>query len=304
MLTKALAILALSTTTFAQPAGDPPPQTDPRPPSQAQRQPPQDPESLQKRLTQTLEFAKRIVEKHEAALAQLAQGQDPKEVMRELRSPELRKGFNGNAHHLRAQGQPQGPGDNAHKHSPPQSISKRDLKRVRNFIKENLPDIDSKLQMIEKMSPNSTEKLLARLAPKVIEILRLKEVNPTMSGLKIDELKAGLNYVNATTEYRAIVNAESSDQSQLDEALEVVRKAASDRFDSQVQIKQFEIHELTMRIQQLHIALENLTDQRDDQVQAQVNAAQKNTGTSAKRAARFKQRLLESQQTQQSDEKP
>ena len=92
MLTKALITLSLSAATlYAQPIGDPPPPQDARKTSEATNQDDnRDTESLKQRLEQTLSFAQRIVEKHEAAIAQLEAGDDPREVMRSLRLHEAR----------------------------------------------------------------------------------------------------------------------------------------------------------------------------------------------------------------------
>ena len=147
---KILAILLMTCPAFAQPEGTPPPPIAEQ--AQTEKNSPQDAETLRKRLAQTLEFAKRIVEKNEAAIEQLDQGQDPRVVMKELRSPQLRRAMS-DQRRMR----PQGATADTHQHPPQPNISKRDLKRVRNFINEHLPEIDSQLQMIEKMSPNSTE---------------------------------------------------------------------------------------------------------------------------------------------------
>jgi hypothetical protein len=225
---------------------------------------------------QTLNFAKRIVEKHEAALAQLDAGESPREVMHFLRTPNSRQEMRmANRMHSGSRGM-EDPG--LKDQTPPPMLSKHELQRVRSFIAENLQQIDSQLRKIEAISPEGTEKLLRRLAPKVLDILHLQEGNPTLSTLKLDELKAGLAYVDASRKYRSLLKSESSDQAALNQAEEVVRVAASARFDAQVQIKQFEIHQLTMRIQQLHIALKDLNAQRDDQVQAQVNSSKRTPG--------------------------
>jgi hypothetical protein len=276
MLTKThlakLAVLAMiCSLATAQPHRDrlPPEQ------QQAEQEAQANPDTLRKRLLQTLNFAKRIVEKHEAALAQLDAGEDPREVIRALRSPESRQGKQqGKRLHAQALGRE----DSAQApHSPPPMLTKQELKEVRAFIAEHLLDVVA-LKQVEAISPDSTERLLGRLAPKVLEILRLQNDNSALSSLKLDELKAGLFYVEAARHYRGLLRTGSQDQAAIEQAEQQVRQAASDRFDAQVHIKQYEIHQLTMRIEQLHDALEVLNTQRDNQVDAQVNAARRTPG--------------------------
>lgn len=275
MLTKALAILAMcAQCCLAQPTGDPPPPPpdDHRIAERGEKAPPST-EDLRKRLLQTLQFAKRIVETHEAALAQLEEGEDPTIVMRELRAPQVR----------RAKRQTQDPNarpgiQESTQKTPPPMITDSDLDRVRAFIAQHLPEIDSKLKSVEQLSPDATKRLVHRLAPKVLEIEMLNAEDPTMGSLKLDELKAGLTYIDASNHYRGLLRAGVNDEERISNAEERVRKAASARFDAQVQIKQYEIHMLNKRIMQLHEALEELNAQRESQVEAQVQAARRTPG--------------------------
>ncbi|MEQ9205859.1 MAG: hypothetical protein RLN78_00665 [Phycisphaerales bacterium] len=284
MFRPTLAILAMTCSfAFAQPDHQPEDQREFRPPPMKERDSQHDAESLRKRLVQTLEFAKRIVEKHESALAQLDAGADPKEVIRNLRTPDDRQLFRKASHNSKDE-------MNFGKQQPKRGsaepeLTKNDLKRVRGFIKQHLPEMDAQLSQFEAMNPAVTERLVARLAPIALEILNLEQSNPTMSQLKLDELKAGLMYNEASRHYRGLLRTGSQDNEAIKQAEEDVRVAASARFDAQVQIKQYEIHQLTMRIQQLHTALEELNDQRDDQVEAQVISASKTPGPRFNRQA-------------------
>jgi len=278
---KALTILILtSSPALAEP---PPPEQASTQEASTSEQPlhtqaPINAENLRKRLLHTLEFAKRIVEKHEEALAQLDAGDDPRQVMRALRTPELRRAMRDTGR-MKASSTTIGARQPAPQiQNLPPELSKRELKKVRAFIAEHLKDVDAQLAIVEKMTPEAIDRLLGRLAPKILDIIQLNESNPVMAELKLDELKAGLHYVEAARQYRGLLRSGSNDQDALDQAEQQVRDAASDRFDAQVQIKQYEIHQLTQRITQLHTALEELNTQRDDQVNAQVNASKRTPG--------------------------
>jgi len=269
-----LAILAVTSSwAIAQPQGDPPPRQDP-PEIRNDQGTPASPDALRERLLHTLDFAKRIVEKHEAALAQLDAGDNPREVMRALRSPEPRRATR-DTQRMNSFNTEEIPESQDGSSIPPPMPTKDDLIQVRAFIAENLPKIDAHLTQIESLDPNATDQLVARLAPKVLEILHLKNENSALSTLKLDELKAGLDFTNASRQYRMLLKSPSNDPDALAKAEQQVRDAATARFDAQVHIKQFEIHQLTQRIQQLHKALAELNAQRDDQVEAQVQSAQR-----------------------------
>lgn len=293
MFIKPLAILALSATVaLAQPPEDRDPNHDPAAliKEKTKHTDLSDPESLRKRLTRTLNFAQRIVQKHEAALAQLDAGESPREVMRSLRTPDDRKTFDqaresrkpentrAMAASMRTESADSDPTfeDDYQATRPPpfaDSVQTEDLVRVRDFIEHQLPEVHSKLKQVESLSPPAAEQLVTLLSHKVLEILSLEQVDPTLSDLKLRELKAGLSYTEASRDYRMLLRQPPSDRSKLTNAEGRVRKAASDRFDAQVQIKQYEIHRLTLRIQELHEALDELNEQRDEQVDAQVESA-------------------------------
>ena len=295
---KALAIstaalmLQATTPVFAQPDHTRPP--PPRGPSELEIEPldapvnearpnegePRDAESLRKRLNQTLAFAQRIVETHEAALAQLDSGESPREVMRLLRSPEMQRGSI-NARRVREQSG--NPGEGSLNPTEPPEMSPRDAKRVRSFIAQHLETIDAQLMQVEQISPEATKRLIGRLAPKILEILHLEEEEPAIAALKLDELKSGLAFIEVAGQYRGMLRTPGTSDSDIEAAKERVRQAASDRFDAQVQIKQYEIHQLTMRIQELHIALDDLNSQRDTQVESMIVAAAKNPRSHAGR---------------------
>ncbi len=294
MLTKTLAILAIScTAVLAQPANDQQPSSPPER-QRANHDSAESKEALQKRLSQTLEFAKRIVEKHEAALEQLDAGQSPSEVMRELRSPQNQQMMR-DAKRSQASTQSQDHQSARGQRPSPPTLSEHDLKDTRAFITEHLPRIDAQLQQIESLNPKAAERLAAQLSPKILDVVRLRKSDPAMASLKLEDLKAGLSYVDAARKYRSLLRSGSQDQSQIDLAKQKVEKAANARFDAQVHIKQYEIHQLSSRINQLHEALEELNAQRDEQVQAQVLTAK-----SAPRP-RFNR---QPKRRSQSDEKP
>lgn len=277
------AILLLSSTAaIAQPIDDRPP-----PPSHDRLNPhnsdsiegkpkeddPRDEESLRKRLNQTLAFAQRIVETHEAALAQLDAGENPRDVMRELRSPEFQRGT---ITARRTRDGSANSGENSLKPTDAPEINQRDAKRIRNFIAEHLSSIDTQLKQVEQISPEASKRLISRLAPKILEILHLEQDDPTLATLKLNELKSGLTLIEVSGQYRGLMRSSGTSQSDLNAAKDLVRLAASDRFDAQVQIKQHEISQLMMRIQELHTALEDLNSQRDEQVESMIIAAGKN----------------------------
>ncbi len=281
MFTRSLVILALALTTGSsamalQPQNhsgdDATIATKEQAKNQAEKQAKkQDPEALRKRLLHTLEFAKRVVEKHESALAQLDAGDDPRQVMKSLRTPEFRR-FVRTTMKSASVANDQDSSGTRRKPSA-SNITPQELKAVRRFITKHLGQIDSQLNYIEQLHPNSTKPLVIRLAPKILEIIRINDQDPEFAALKLEDLKAGLLFLDASRMYHAQLRPGKADESALKQAEQNLYDAATVRFDVQVKIKQYEIDLLQARVENLRTALDDLGKQRDEQVNAQVQAA-------------------------------
>ena len=211
------------------------------------------------------EFASRILEKTDAALEQLDGGADPSEVVRSIRTPEMR-------HRLRAR-DARRPADDQGGDASGASLGPEQLERVRAFIADELQGVDEPLSRVERLGPNAGQRLLRRLAPRVLDILDTREDDPELGGSMLTELRAGLEFVESMRRYRQALRAGIEDGDELDAMEREIRDAARTRFDAQVLIKKHEINQLMARLSSLSGALDELITQRDERIDAQVDSA-------------------------------
>lgn len=253
------ASLAVPTLTFAaQPAqrGDPPPLREGET---------LDAQTLRERLERMRDFAARILEQNEQALERLDAGEDPQDVVRALRVP----GGRAMAGHSPGMNEPIRAGFQRARNR----LSEDDLGRVRAFISEHFPRMDEQLESIEQIGPLAADRFVERLAPRILEIIETREHDPALATLQLDELRAGLAFVEATREYRRLRREQPEDQDGLAEAADRVRDAARQRFETQVALKNHEIERLSARVLELKDALTELRGDAEAYISAQVEAA-------------------------------
>jgi hypothetical protein len=237
-------------------------------PSPTQSTEPIDRERLVERLERTIEFSQRIIEKNQEALERLKEGEDPREVLRSMRAPDLQRSMREKREPRRTERQ----------RPPVEPISDEDSDRIRAYIAEHLPEVEDQLDQIAALGPDAVRPVMTRLATPITEIMRLETTDPTLAKLKLAEFRAGLAYVEAVRLYRVALRT-GAPQSERDTRRAKVEQAASARFDTLVRIKLHEIETLSARVESLRASLDELVAQRDDQIQAQIDSASRTPGT-------------------------
>lgn len=224
-----------------------------------------DSEGLRAQLERMSAFAERMLEKNKKAIEMLDDGADPSQVMRTLRTPDLER-FSRDVqpvrgHPVSADREPR--------------ISDQRLDEARVFIAKNLPRMDEQLSKVDRLGPSASRKIVSRMAPRILDIIDTGRVDPELSGLKLDDLRSGLSYVEATRILRVTMRDRPEDADALREAERGVLDAARARFDAQVKLKEHEISRLSERIQELRGALDDLNDQRDSFIESQLESAKR-----------------------------
>lgn len=274
MLITALLIARGATAQQSEP--DPREQTPPRAEGQnASAADPVDRDAIIERLERTIDFSQRIIEKNREALERLNNGEDPREVIRSLRAPDLQRTMREKRAERRPDRDPPAPSD---------TLSDRQIERVRAFIAEHLPEVNEQIGHIEALGPGVVRPVMSRLVPPIEEIMRLERTDPTLSRLKLAEFRAGLAYVEAVRLYRVSLRS-GAPESERETRRARVESAAAARFDTLVRIKLHEIETLGARIEQLRASLDVLVEQRDEQIEAQVESASRTPGTRLSRPA-------------------
>lgn len=218
-----------------------------------------DAEALRERIERMIVFAERIVEKNAEALAMLDGGADPEAVIEALRTPEF-----GRARHAMS--------PLTRREVSPDRLDPETMRRVRRYIKDHIPRLDEPLTSIEQVGPEGARRLVAKLAPRIMEIMEIQDRDPAQARLKLVELTSGLDILEHARVYRLLTERGGGDD-ELRSAREQLRVAVERRFDAQIRLKELEIERLSERVGRLRASLTGLKGERDAQIARQVEAA-------------------------------
>ncbi len=258
-------------------AAQPPVGEQPRPREDARqgepgRQPidgPRAKERLDRRLAE-LTRAEEIVRE---AQRRIDAGESPADVMREadeatrslfreamqdrFRSPRPERG----GEDQRPQdGEPRGPG--GWRGGP---LSQEEREKIAEFVKEHLPVLHGKLETIRANDPAAADRLLMRLAPRVREALSAQRRDPDLFRLRVDDIRAGLDVIDAVTALREARQA-SKPAEQLTALRETLRGALMRQFDVRIQLQEFEVQALKKRIASIESEVASKKERRSELV--------------------------------------
>ncbi len=275
----ALAIAALATNASrahdGQPA-DPPPPSDASGASRAQDRPPLfDREVLMERLRRRLDEVQRERSMVEGALARLEKGDSPREVMRDLRpgmpggmGPRgLRPGVGPGEGPMRPEGRgmgrdhdgpPHRPGEGAHGRGP--ESARMDPGAMIDALRERAPRLAEALERARQQGPEEFERMMSRWAPRLREAMVLRERDPEMFRLRVEELQASFGVFEAVRAARVAGQGPEAER-----ARERVREAVGAQFEARLAVQAREVESLTKRLDELKSRVEK---QRTDRASA------------------------------------
>ena len=230
-------------------------------------------DALRARLNRSISRAQQMLEIHQAALTKLDAGASPTEVLAEIKllgkaqfSPRGQRPAGSRQNH---------DGADDGKNQPRHAMGPKDRMQMHKFLEKNFPELWNNLQPILKHNPENADRLLGRMSPQIREIMLLETDQPDLAKLKVQEMHAGLMFVEATRHYRVIKNKRSASESEIAEANEVLQQAASKRFDVQLEAKQYEIAQLEARLNELKASINQIEDRREEEIDRMLAAADK-----------------------------
>jgi len=231
-----------------------------------------DPDALRARLSRSIERAQDLIKLHEDALAKLDEGSSPAEVLKGMKL----QGFARRP----VTGQPSTDADRRDERRknlqmgdgrPPMSPAHR--QQLLGFLREHLPDLWKNLEPIAKANPASADRLVGRMSPQIDEILLLKKSEPELAKIKIDEIRSGLEFVEASREFRVLMKDNEATDTQREVAFAKLHKAATERFDVQLRAKEYEVAMLEARLNELKDSINSIEHRRDREVENMMLAA-------------------------------
>lgn len=218
---------------------------EPQPDEQAEsaREVPNEQAALRERLERTIERNEAMLERHREALERLTAGESPREVLRMLR---WRSGPREGARPAPGPDREQAP--RVERRSP--ELTPEAKARLRQFLKEHLPSMDTQLTQVEAVDERAADRLFERLAPQIREVASDMDRDPDYGRLKLGELRAGLAVVDATQRLRMLgPDAAESERAKAEKSL---REAISARFDARIRLREHELERLANRLTELH----------------------------------------------------
>jgi len=248
-------------------------------------------DALRTRLNRSILRAEQTLKLHRAALEKLDEGASVSEVLSELKGRNLRPSPNPNDTALAEHRPPQQQAatelrnPNLRGNERPKGTQRPDADRLtpreremmRRFIRENFPDLSKNLQQIVEHDPRSADRLLARMSPRILEILLLRDTQPDLAKIKTAEMRIGMAFVEASRAYRTIMNRPNATDLEREKVLATLRQAASERFDIQLKAKQLEIANLESRLNELKGSLDTIEDQRETEINHMITAVERNS---------------------------
>jgi len=253
-----------------QPAREEPPARKAGGDNESRRQGVFDPAALRARLERRLDQMKREEKNINDALGRLDKGEAPEEIAKGLRPegrvegrPDLRgNGFRGDG---RGDLRSKPDGGKSAMQTRPGAEGGDDHERVMGQLREHMPQLAERMEAWRKTDPESANRILGRLGPRVREAAELHDRDPEMFALKASEVESGFAVMEAT---RGVVRArtegdENGREGRLQEAKEKLRSALGAQFDVRMAVQAKEIEALEQRLVGLRADHESQSSKRE-----------------------------------------
>jgi hypothetical protein len=268
------ALAAFAAHAPAQPGEDPPPAIETE---RAPDAPPPDLERIRRRVEEANERAGRLA----AALERLEAGAPLNEAINELRPDERRyfvpwssrtwgdpgerprrsAGERGGREDRPDGARPPRPGPEGEE---PQNVTPQ---QVRAFIRDHMPEMNEHLSLIEQGRPEAGERMLARLSPRISEVIHAQRRDERLGQLKLAEFNRVLETIKIAREAREAIATSGADATFLDQTRGRLRAHLLEQAKLRAQIQQREIELLEAQVEALRAELAERESERDQVVE-------------------------------------
>ncbi len=230
-------------------------------------------DALRSRLTRSILRSQQLIQRHTEALAKLDAGASATEVLASMRMNTSNRETitDSNQTQISENGQNDRPDHTARKHMPDR-LEAKERAEMHRFIEEHLPGLWSNYQPILAHDSTIADRILIRMAPQIREILLLKEIEPELADIKIEEMRAGTKFIDTGRAYRHVLKNASSSEDEKHAAFRSMEAAAAERFDVQLRAKQFEISKLEARLNELKASIGEIEKRRDIEIENMIEA--------------------------------
>lgn len=260
-----VALAALASPAQAAQPDNPPPQSPPAEQPVEARSPRErfadrtDPEAVKQRLRRRLEESQRQTEQLQRALDRLERGESPADVLPDVLP--FQRGFRQDrwtgGPDLAPEDRPEGaplPREGGPRFSP------EDRRRMLGVLREELPAVHARLEEIRAIDPEIADRMLDRIAPRFHAAMEVRRRDSELFRLRLDELRAGLQVLDAVREYRVsqrLPEDHADTASKREEAWNNLRESLSAHFDQRLAVQAREAESLSKRVEDIRADLEH-----------------------------------------------
>ncbi len=154
-------------------------------------------------------------------------------------------------------GGPDGPGR-------PGAGGEDDRERLKALIERELPEFAQRAKELREKHPQLADRMLARVAPRLREAMQVKDRDPELFKLRIEEVKGGLDVLESIHALRQLDRDTSEGaKAKRAEALGKVRDALSKSFDQRLKLQEHDAAQLGERVSKLREEIEKKRADRD-----------------------------------------
>lgn len=111
------------------------------------------------------------------------------------------------------------------------------------------------------------------MSPQIREILLLRDTEPELADIKIQQMRIGLDFVEALGVYRAALRSDDTTERDRSRAMATLRDLAAARFDAELRAKQYEIDRLRNRLGELENSVEQIEQRREAEIEHMLATA-------------------------------
>lgn len=252
-----LACVALAGAGAAGPGDAPPPRreqaerTEGRPDSR-----PWDRGAARARLGASIEELRRMEVGIQAAIERLERGEDVAAVMADVERlrASMRPGFLFTG--ARGQGDAEAP----------RPLTDEERTRLVRFMEEYLPRMAARMKELAERDRPGHDRLLQRMSSRLVEAESMRELEPKRFRLKIAELAASSDVVEAGRQIMELSRTPGQNREAMASAEARLRTAVMARFDAHMALQADEVATLGSRMERLQREFEALKASRDDRI--------------------------------------
>lgn len=210
------------------------------------------------RLGASIEELRRMEAGIQAAIERLERGEDAAAVMADVERlrASMRPGF------LFAGARGLGEGAEA----PARPLTEEERARLVRFLEEHLPRMAARMKELAERDRPGHDRLLQRMSSRLIEAESMRELEPRRFRLKIAELAASSDVVEAGREIMELSRAPGQNREALASAEARLRAAVTARFDAHMALQADEVATLGARMERLQREFEALRASRDERI--------------------------------------